>query len=657
MADVVQYRLERMVDELDDLEQRGLFNRREIAEIVKQRRKFEYRLKRPCPLKQDFLAYIEYETQLDALRELRKKSVAREFRKQGNKKLKKSKSDVAGLLRIMEIYELALKRYKGDIDLWFRYLEFCRIRENGRMKTALAKVIRFHPKVPGVWIYAAAWEFDRNLNVAAARALMQEGLRVCPTSEDLWVEYLRMELTYLNKLKARKVALGEDEGTLTRDDEKQWRDENKELFMSLDEKVEGDDDDGTNVGSDQSKKKQQLFAEHGMNIFKTVYGGAVEAVPSSLSLRKRFLEILEGTNLSDYEDMCKKILNDTKRDFSSQPEFWDWLARRECDLENGQGISEEFIIPRLEKAIQVYEEALNNISSGTMFSLYANFLSAIIAPKEGETNIIGPSGQAVNYISHLLSIYGRAESMGCITEDLACKHVSLHLQLRQLEEARKLAAELCSGKLAESVELWVLRITIEIRYITRSSATPSDADLQTLFELFQQSLMKVSASKSYHLWSKALKFYANQRQYFDKLVEISVVTLVRDGGSENGFSLSSAIVSFVLQKDGIQQTRDIYKRYLALPHPGLALHRHCIDLETNLASIGDKDGLINSRKLYESALATYDQNVSLWQDYYRMETKKFVPLASLGTSLFSLLEKVGNRASFVLSSRKLDINW
>ncbi|BBH02060.1 hypothetical protein Prudu_012511 [Prunus dulcis] len=47
MADVVQYRLERMINELDDLEQRMIFTRREIAEIVKQRRKFEYRLKRP----------------------------------------------------------------------------------------------------------------------------------------------------------------------------------------------------------------------------------------------------------------------------------------------------------------------------------------------------------------------------------------------------------------------------------------------------------------------------------------------------------------------------------------------------------------------------------------------------------------------------------
>ncbi|CAI9092599.1 OLC1v1027883C1 [Oldenlandia corymbosa var. corymbosa] len=94
---------------------------------------------------------------------------------------------------------------------------------------ALAQVIRFHPKVPGVWIYAAAWEFDHNLNAAAGRALMQRGLGACPNSEDLWVEYLPMELTYLNKLKAQKVALGEDDETLLRDAkvnaEMQWRNE------------------------------------------------------------------------------------------------------------------------------------------------------------------------------------------------------------------------------------------------------------------------------------------------------------------------------------------------------------------------------------------------------------------------------------------------
>lgn len=220
---------------------------------------------------------------------------------------------------------------------------------------ALAKLVRFHPKVPGVWIYAAAWEFDRNLNVVAARSLMQEGLRVCPTSEDLWVEYLRMELTYLNKLKARKVALGEDEGTLTCNpraaDEEEWRDQNKELFMSLDEKEENNDK--SNVENVETKKKLEIFAEHGMSLFRTIYSGAIEAVPSSLDLRKRFLEILEGTKLANSEEMCNELLSDMKRDFLTEPEFWDWLARREYNPEHVKERNDEVIIPQIMKAFQV----------------------------------------------------------------------------------------------------------------------------------------------------------------------------------------------------------------------------------------------------------------------------------------------------------------
>jgi U3 small nucleolar RNA-associated protein 6 len=135
-----------------------------------------------------------------------------------------------------------------------------------------------------------------------------------------------------------------------------------------------------------------------------------------------------------------------------------------------------------------------------MFSLYANFLMGIVAPKDEETNIARP------YISQLLSIYERAESMGIITEDLACKHVSLHLQLRQLDEARKLVAKLCSGKLADSVQLWELRISIEIRCITQSSL-PSDTDLLSLFELLRQILTKVHVSKSENLWLEVCCHY------------------------------------------------------------------------------------------------------------------------------------------------------
>ncbi|KAF6140861.1 hypothetical protein GIB67_042274 [Kingdonia uniflora] len=135
MADVVQYRLEKTLIELEDLERKGIFSRAELAEIVKKRRKFEYSLKRPSPLKQDYLTFIDYEKHLHQLRCLRARSIARELKESGTKKrLKKSVSDDAGILRILGIFRLAVMRFKGDIDLWFRYLEFCREHGHGRMK-------------------------------------------------------------------------------------------------------------------------------------------------------------------------------------------------------------------------------------------------------------------------------------------------------------------------------------------------------------------------------------------------------------------------------------------------------------------------------------------------------------------------------------------
>lgn len=70
----------------------------------------------------------------------------------------------------------------------------------------------------------------------------------------------------------------------------------------------------------------------------------------------------------------------------------------------------------------------------------------------------------------------------------------------------------------------------------------------------------------------------------------------------------------------------LFCRFLALPRPGLVFYRNCIELESNLASDGDKDCLSNARKLYEAALATYNQNLSLWQDYYSMEIKVILTL-------------------------------
>jgi U3 small nucleolar RNA-associated protein 6 len=155
MGDTVQYRLERMTDELDDL-----FTRAELADVVRRRRDFEFRLRRRSRLRADFLDYIAYELRLDALRNLRKRAIIRaadeeeddneggKKRRKKNKKWTKSISDVAGTLRVLDIYRMATVRFKGDLDLWFRYLEFCRGKRHGRMKqvrTLPSQYRIFHP--------------------------------------------------------------------------------------------------------------------------------------------------------------------------------------------------------------------------------------------------------------------------------------------------------------------------------------------------------------------------------------------------------------------------------------------------------------------------------------------------------------------------------
>lgn len=135
-----------------------------------------------------------------------------------------------------------------------------------------------------------------------------------------------------------------------------------------------------------------------------------------------------------------------------------------------------------------------------MFNLYAKFLMGVIAPQEEENQNSVLSSPTVDYISHLLTVYEKAETMGCITEDLACQHISFYLQLGRLDEARKLAEKLCSGKLSDSVQLWLLRVSIEIRSVTNDSPSPSKADLLSIFELLRKVLTNVSISKAESLW-------------------------------------------------------------------------------------------------------------------------------------------------------------
>ncbi|CAG8466738.1 2617_t:CDS:2 [Paraglomus occultum] len=201
MAETVQYYLERMVPELEDLEQKRLFNKSEIKQIVKRRTYFEYTLKRIPARKVDFLRYIEYEINLEALRKKRKERLG--------VKGKPTLSDYAIPRRIYHLFERAVNKFKSDLSLWLQYIEYAKSNKAGKLLNKIfGRALQLHPAKPSLWVLAAKWEFEENMNVGAARVLMQRGLRLNPTSTLLWHEYFSLELAYVKKIKTRREILG-----------------------------------------------------------------------------------------------------------------------------------------------------------------------------------------------------------------------------------------------------------------------------------------------------------------------------------------------------------------------------------------------------------------------------------------------------------------
>jgi len=69
------------------------------------------------------------------------------------------------------------------------------------------RAIQLHPTTPSLYILAASHELD-HLAPSAARSLMQRGIRMNKESVDLWREYVKMELDFVEGLRRRWEVLG-----------------------------------------------------------------------------------------------------------------------------------------------------------------------------------------------------------------------------------------------------------------------------------------------------------------------------------------------------------------------------------------------------------------------------------------------------------------
>ena len=137
-------------------------------------------------------------------------------------------SDYALVRRQFQIFERALKKFKSDVSLWIQYIQVAK-REGARSLvgritaryvfqcdvhsddplTDMFRALQLHPNVPALYIIAAQHELA-HLSPSAARVLLQRGIRLNAESVDMWREYVKFELGFVESMRRRWDVLGID---------------------------------------------------------------------------------------------------------------------------------------------------------------------------------------------------------------------------------------------------------------------------------------------------------------------------------------------------------------------------------------------------------------------------------------------------------------
>ena len=195
-SDKVRFLQERFVPELQEFARKKIFTKDEIASIARKRSDFEHILNARGSKPQDYAGYTEYEMNLESLRRKRVK------------RLGMKTSNHTGQRRIFCVLDRATKKFPGDIGLWMQYITFAQ-KEGSSKKFSqlLTSLLRLHPTKPELWIYAAT---TGPANITEARSYMQRGLRLCESSEGLWIEYAKLEMMHISKIAGRRRILGLD---------------------------------------------------------------------------------------------------------------------------------------------------------------------------------------------------------------------------------------------------------------------------------------------------------------------------------------------------------------------------------------------------------------------------------------------------------------
>lgn len=556
MAEYVHQNLEGMVPELEELEQMGVFSSDEIRNIIRKRRDFEYHLQKRIVQKTDFLRYMQYEINLDMLKKKRKLRL-------GIKRNLRGEQTV--MRRIHNLFQNALKKFVGDVKLWIQYIEFCKHMGSTKiLGKVFARVLQYHPDKPNLWIMAAKWEFEENKNIPNSRTLLQRGLRVNPSAKQLWLEYFRMELLHVEKVKKRSMILG--------------------LKEAVESQGEGE--------------PEQVTPEFlGGKVPEIVYKKAIECIPDDIKFRKSFIEIYHL--FEDTKQGCDLVYNSLLEDFPLSEEVWNLAARRCLDERKSEVKKGKAIITgqwyELESEMnKLFQEAVEKVPTDKMWELYIGTFMELLADSS--------ENQAKRREKIVLGLFCSASKNNHLTESLHKAWVSVLLQA----EKKKKALSVCrkaTERFNTSVILWSEYLKLKVL---------NHGKIANIHNEFVTAMKCVEPKESLPLWTQWLEWCTEKNpNEVEAVFELSLESCV-----DVSTVMKEKYVDWTAATKGIKKGRTLYKRICETPPVTISLFRKCIDLE-----LAQKEpSTTRVRNLYEAATEHFGTcDPDLWLDYIRFE--------------------------------------
>lgn len=584
MADTVRYLMEGMLEELDAYENLGWFSKEEIRKIVKERTNHEYNLKRRAALKTDFLRYIEYEEKLEKLRQIRR----RKFQGKDPTEISKGKNNKHEgyiLRRIHFIYERAFRKFWGDLRLWMAYFDFCKTtKANKLMSKALTRCLQLHPNEPGIWSYAASWEFESNHNVEAARSLMLRGLRTCKNSIDLWLEYFKMELLYALKLRKRREVLGLEE-------------------------------------NEESEQKNAMQSVMDGAVACIVYKNASAANVMESTDHLRFLDFAKTTG--NFPVVVEFLEERIWSQFETSIAVWEYRATSaEVSAASLEGGNQDSLIHGM---IEVYEEAILAMPTPAMFLSYAkslqrklNSVNRLLNSLGQEHEEIANTREGTQYVALLDNLFERAEAVlnHCPESCTLLQMMVGHSMRNGNHHAALGLAERCCHMHPRSEEAWISCLLARHRALCIREPDAEEWK-SALLDLLTSAAKALPTRDSAQFWSCGLRLWSGSQLPADTFVDLLDKKLQDSEGGSTLCHVTSSCVRWVWLSAGIEQGRRLSDRWTCLPGAGAPLFLTSLHLEWSLGAARSCERL--GRLLSRAEDLHGHDNPDIWLFHIRLD--------------------------------------